>query len=83
MGGRLILKDVEARIGAPIAGATLFFGGRGEAVGPMWQNFRGVLDAFGDERPQLRVDVVAGAERAFHAFLAWFAQFCAVAAGPA
>ena len=80
LGGRLILRDVKARVGAPIAGATLFFGGRGEAVGPMWQSFRAGLDDFGRAQPQLCADVVTGAERAFGAMLAWFAPFCAAAA---
>jgi heme oxygenase len=81
LGGRLILRDLDVRIGAPIALATCFFGGRGAAVGPMWQSFRSALDAFGRERPQRRADVVAGAKRTFCAMLAWFAPFGAVAAG--
>jgi hypothetical protein len=39
LGGRLILPDLEPRVGASIAGATRFFGGRGEAVDPMWRSF--------------------------------------------
>jgi heme oxygenase len=80
LGGRLILRDVEARVGAPIAGATRFFGGRQAAVGPMWESFRAALDRFGRDCPQLRVDVVTGAERLFRALLAWFAPFCAATA---
>jgi heme oxygenase len=75
LGGRLILRDLETRLGASIAGATRFFGGRGEAVGPRWQNFRAALDRFGCRQPELRADVVIGAERAFRAFLDWFAPF--------
>jgi heme oxygenase len=77
LGGRLILRDLEPRLGAPIAGATRFFGGRGEAVGPMWRSFRAALDEFSLEQPQLCTDAVIGAERTFRAMLVWFAPFCA------
>jgi heme oxygenase (biliverdin-IX-beta and delta-forming) len=81
LGGRLILRDLEPRIGAPIAGATRFFGGRGEALGPMWQSFRSALDQFSLKQPQLCTDVVVGAERTFRAMLVWFAPFCAAKVG--
>jgi heme oxygenase len=77
LGGRLILRDLEPRLGASIAGATRFFGGRGEAVGPMWQSFRAALDEFGFLQPELCIDVVTGAERAFSAMRVWFSPFCA------
>jgi heme oxygenase len=77
LGGRLILRDLEMRLGDTIADATCFFGGRGKRVGPMWQSFREMLDNFGSENPQLSADVVAGAERVFLAMLDWFAPFCA------
>ena len=77
LGGRVILRDLEARMGAAIAGATQFFGGRGEATGPMWQSFRVALDSFGQAHPRLCTDVVTGAQRTFRAMLTWFAPFCA------
>ena len=76
LGGRLILRDLEPRIGASIAGATRFFGGRGEALGPMWQGFRAALDKFSLKQPRLCADVVVGAERTFQAMLVWFEPFC-------
>jgi heme oxygenase len=81
LGGRVILRDLDARLGTSIAGATRFFGGRREAVGPMWLRFRALLDDFGRERPELHADVTAGAQHVFRAMLVWFAPFCAVAAG--
>jgi heme oxygenase len=75
LGGRLIAQDVEARIGAEIANATRFFGGRGKAASSTWQHFRAALDRFGCEHPSLQVEVTTGAERAFVAILAWFAPF--------
>jgi len=79
LGGSVILRDLEARIGSAIAGATSFFGGRGDAVGPMWRSFQAALDGFGREQPQRRPDVVIGGERTFQAMLDWFSPFCAAA----
>jgi heme oxygenase len=72
LGGQVILRDVAARIGPQIAGATQFFGGRGAAVGQTWQAFKTALNAFGRERPNRRDDVVAGAESVFGAIATWF-----------
>ena len=77
LGSRFILRDLETRIGAQIAGATRFLGGRGEAVRPMWQSFKAALDNFGREKPDLRADVVTGAERVFRAILVWFRPLAA------
>jgi heme oxygenase len=78
LGGRVILRDLEARIGSVISGATRFFGGRSAAVVPMWTTFRSAVDGFGQERPELRADVVSGAERTFGSIKVWFAPLCAV-----
>jgi heme oxygenase len=77
LGGRLILRDLEARLSQQICGATRFFGNRGDAVGPMWRSFRAALDGFGLEQPRLCADAVMGAERTFIAMQAWFIPFCA------
>ena len=79
LGGRFILRDLQTRIGAPIASATRFFGGGGDPVGSGWQRFKASLDTFGSAHPRLQRDVTVGAERTFSAMLAWFAPFCAVA----
>lgn len=73
LGGRVILRDLQARLGSEIADATSFFGGRGDSVGPTWQEFRAVLDRFGQQHEAQLVHVVAGAERTFQAMLDWFA----------
>jgi heme oxygenase len=75
LGGQLILRDVEARLGIQITGATLFFGGRGTAVGPAWQTFKTALNTFGRERPCLGADVISGAEGVFRSIAAWFTPF--------
>jgi heme oxygenase len=73
----MILRDLEARLSPQICGATRFFGGRGDSVGPMWRSFRAALDSFGLAQPQLCADAVMGAECCFIAMQAWFAPFCA------
>ena len=77
LGGRVILRDLEARMGTAILEASQFFGGRGDAAGPMWNSFRSAVDGFGRDRPELRANVVSGAERTFGSIKDWFAPFCA------
>ena len=73
LGGRIVLRDLELRMGQQIAGATCFLSGRGAATGPMWTSFRATLDCFGRAQPQVRGDVLIGAESVFRALLTWFA----------
>lgn len=73
LGGKVILRDIEARIGPQIAGATQFFSGRGTTAGQTWQTFKAALDAFGRECPTLHAYVVSGAENVFRAIMTWFA----------
>jgi heme oxygenase len=75
LGGRMILRDLEARVGQQFAGATHFLGGRGEETGPMWKSFRAALDSFGRAKPQRRGDVLLGADRVFRSLLIWFTPF--------
>ncbi len=77
LGGRIILRDLDARLGAGIAGARSFFGSQGTAVPPDWNAFRAALDRFGSGRPRVRGDVVLGAERTFEAMRVWFHPLCA------
>jgi heme oxygenase len=77
LGGRVILRDVEARIGQQITGATRFFGGRGTAAGQTWQTFKTALDAFGYKSPNLGANVASGAECVFRAITAWFVPWYA------
>jgi heme oxygenase len=72
LGGRVILRDIEPRIGQQITGATQFLGGRGAAVSQTWQAFKTALDSFGYESSKLGPDVVSGAESVFRAITTWF-----------
>lgn len=78
LGGRLILRALETRIGPDILGATQFFSGRSDATVMKWQTFQAALDDFGHANPQLRADAEAGAASTFRAMLAWFTRLCAV-----
>lgn len=77
LGGRVILRDLDTRLGAEIAGARSFFGSQGSAIPTGWNEVRAALDHFGSGRPQAREDVVRGAERTFEAMLVWFHPFIA------
>jgi heme oxygenase len=72
LGGRVILRALESRMGGQIAGASRFLGGQCAAAGPTWQSFRASLDDFGRAQPGRCVDVLSGADRMFRANLAWF-----------
>jgi heme oxygenase len=81
LGGRIILRDLQGRLGDHLGEATRFFGGRGERLGPMWNSFRGVLDRFGETHPQLTDAVQSGADATFTALIRWFTPFCGVGGG--
>jgi len=74
LGGRIILRALESRLGPQIAGATRFLTGHGGATGPMWIAFRTALDGFGRVRPDACDAVLTGAEQTYGAILEWFTQ---------
>lgn len=74
LGGAIILRDLEKRLGSQITAATRFFGGRGKSLGPMWQSFRTELDAYGKAWPRRRETVVIAAQQTFDAMLSWCAS---------
>jgi heme oxygenase (biliverdin-IX-beta and delta-forming) len=76
LGGRIILRHLEAsEIDVPI-GAMAFFGGYGPATGSMWRSFVTKLDAFGALHPASRTVVQEGAQQTFLAMITWFEPFC-------
>ncbi|MEI4264152.1 biliverdin-producing heme oxygenase [Roseovarius sp. D0-M9] len=77
LGGKVILRNLQQRIGAEIAGATDFFGGVEPAPSSDWRVFKKALDRFGDQHPEAREDVLTGAEETFRALLDWFEPFVA------
>lgn len=77
LGGKVILRHLQARIGDAIGPATAFFGGPSHPEAGHWRTFKAALDRFGDEHPDERADVLAGAAATFMALLEWFTPFMA------
>jgi len=68
LGGKVILRSLEARLGARLAGAVAFFGGAGRQDALSWPAFKARLDAFGEGRPAAQARAVAGAMAVFRQF---------------
>jgi heme oxygenase len=68
LGGKVILRSLEARLGTRMAGATAFFGAAGRDGALAWPAFKARLDAFGEGRPAAQARVVAGAMAVFRQF---------------
>ncbi len=73
LGARVILRDLQGRLGTAIEGATAFLQGHGEASGEQWRKLRTAIDLYGQRRPEERTDVVSGALATFDVFAAWLA----------
>lgn len=70
LGGKVVLRQIEARLGREVAGATTFFGGAGRASQLSWPAFKGKLDFFGTKRPGAQAQVIEGAADIFR----WFGK---------
>jgi len=68
LGGKVILRALQARLGPQIAGATAFFGGAGRERTLTWPAFKTMLDKFGAGRPASQARAVAGAMAVFQQF---------------
>lgn len=77
LGGRVILRDLDTRLGADIAGARSFFGGGGGARLADWGSVKAALDDFGKGRPEAREQAAQGAKRTFESMLLWFGPLAA------
>jgi heme oxygenase len=77
LGGRVISRHVQARLGAGVT--RQFLDGYGPRTGESWQTFRGALAAaarqHGDDRRgngrNIEGRIIAGAKATFEAFTAW------------
>jgi len=74
LGGRVILKRLEASLGLGPTGGAAYYAGYGEETGAMWQRFRARLAAVCEERPHWEDRILAGANAAFAQMDAWVAQ---------
>ncbi len=71
LGGKIILREAQARLGDAIAGATGFFAAAGH---PPWTLFKSRLDAYGAAHCHAQPAVIAGALAMFAAFAAAFTE---------
>ena len=76
LGGRCILRDLDARLGTGLGAATAFLRAGGPDAISSWPACRSAIDRFGIRYPQSRGDVIAGAIGTFDALHAWFVPFC-------
>lgn len=72
LGGQIIMSALQERLRMSGDVPGRFFAGRGETTGPLWHQFRQVLDAYGQQFPETQADVVEGARRTFNAIASWF-----------
>jgi heme oxygenase len=68
LGGRVIAKHVQARLGA--RAPREFLDGYGAGTGESWQAFCAALRAFAD-RPELEARIIVGAKQTFASFTRW------------
>jgi heme oxygenase len=77
LGGRVITRMVESRLGLTPERGCAFFSSYGDRVGAMWNAFRAALTNFAT--PQTESEVVAAATRTFDALDGWLAAGTEVA----
>jgi heme oxygenase len=78
LGGRIIRRELQSRLGPQIAQASAFFDGRAGEGGPLWRSFLQALEQR-VRTPAERSAAQAGAERTFQAMIDWFAPAPAAA----
>lgn len=71
LGGRVILKHIQASLGVSADHGAAYYAGYGEATGPMWQAFRARLTGVAAARPDWVAPIIAAAGATFAAMDAW------------
>lgn len=66
LGGRVILKNINAALGHTIENGASYFGGYGGQTGSYWKNFLAALTQYETETGSAD-EIIAGAEYAFNA----------------
>jgi heme oxygenase len=71
LGGQLIKRRVQDRLGLGAENGCQFFSSYGAEVGPMWRSFGQSLESFCQANPNCRDQVIERAETAFGCFAHW------------
>jgi len=71
LGGQLIKRQVQERLGLGAQNGCQFFSSYGAEVGPMWRSFGQSLESFCQANPDGRAEVTGNAETAFGCFSNW------------
>jgi heme oxygenase len=70
LGGMIISRHVQLKLGVTPSAGAAFFGGYGDQTGAMWQQFRAAITAFSTDEDDQDV-VVASARTTFLALQKW------------
>jgi heme oxygenase len=71
LGGRVILRLLQERLGERIRDASAFFGGHGARTAESWKEFKQSLDRYGAAHPDRIRTVVDGANTSFRCIGSW------------
>ena len=74
LGGQVISREVELRLGLTPQHGCWFFAGYGEQTRPMWTSFCRQLTAFAEANPTTHDAIVAAAAETFACFETWAAE---------
>ncbi len=74
LGGRFILRDLAARLGAGIEGSDAFFSGNGSRINSHWTKFQTSLARFFTECPGDFDEAVSGFHATFTAVQQWMSS---------
>ena len=72
LGGQIIMSAIHQNFPTTAKIPEGFFAGRAEQTGPLWYQFRTVIDAYGQQFPEEQECVIEGAQGTFNAISAWF-----------
>lgn len=73
LGGRVILKNINAALGHDIEKGASYFGGYGGQTGSHWKNFLGMLTQY-EKDNNTADEIIAGADYAFNAISRHFTE---------
>lgn len=73
LGGRVILKNINAALGHTIENGAAYFGGYGGQTGSYWKNFLAQLTQYADQNNNAD-EIIAGADYAFNAISNHFSE---------